>query len=122
MQTLTRASIEEAIEQSKALAEGEDVVARFEVLHFEQVPFVVEHLRRCGTAIVDVREMDADEAQRVFDFCAGACEMLHDPIKGSYCHSYRLEERVLVLGQPEGVAELQCPKVVQMSDFRRLDR
>lgn len=72
MQTLTRISIGEAIEQSKALAEGEDVVARFEVLHFEQVPFVVEHLRACGTAIVDVRGMDADQSQRAIDFIAGA--------------------------------------------------
>lgn len=115
MQTLTRASIEEAIEQSRALAEGEDAVASFKVLYFEQVPFVVEHLRRCGTAIVDVREMDADQSQRAIDFIAGASEALS-------CHCTGLEDFVFAFGQPEDVAELQSSKVVQMSNFRRLDR
>ena len=110
-------AIEAAIKQTMAIAESDQLVARFKILCFEQASFVIDHLKLGGSAIVDVTEMDVDQAQRVVDFLAGACYGIDCP--ETVCTSRNLSHCVFAFGDPEDLQEFYAeePDKVVYVDF-----
>ena len=92
------------IAEARAIAESNQLVARFDIFCFEQAPFVVNQLKNDGSAIVDFSGMDGyEQAQRCLDFIAGACAALDDPKKGRICRCENIDFNVFSFGDPDDI-------------------